>query len=119
MFKWCNDRQNCRYWSSSNPNWAIEDLTQYFEVWNGIVNDKVKGSYIFNNNLLGQRYLECLCIMFANENISSIPEDHFGFNKMARLHTSEERCANIKTKCLRFDGLGRGTKLNSLLDRLI
>jgi len=78
------NRQNYRYWSSTNPNWTIEAHTQYpqsVNVWAGIVNDRVIGPYFFDGTLTDQRYLEFLrnelipdvCLMFPNANNPNIP----------------------------------------------
>jgi Transposase. len=87
------NRQNCRYWSTTNPNWATEAHTQYpqsVNVWAGIVNDRIIGPYFIDGNLTGERYLAFLrnqllpylCILFPNANNLGIPEESMWFQQV-------------------------------------
>lgn len=95
------NRQNYRYWSTTNPNWAIEAHSQYLQsvnVWAGIVNNKVIGPYFFDGILTGQRYLEFLRNelipdlhhLFQNGNLPNFPEDIWFQQDGAPPHFSRE-----------------------------
>jgi len=85
------NRQNYRYCSSTNTNWAIESHTQYqfVSVWAGIVRDRIIGPYFLEDTLTGQRYLQFLrnklipdlCIMFSNANNPNIPDESIWFQQ--------------------------------------
>lgn len=85
------NRQNYRYWSSTNTNWAIESHTQYqfVKVWAGIVRDRIIGPYFLEDTLTGHRYLQFLrnklipdlYIMFSNANNPNIPDESIWFQQ--------------------------------------
>lgn len=55
--------QNCRWWSSENPNFVIDNKNQYYQktnVWCGILNDTLIGPFFFRENLTGASYLHFL-----------------------------------------------------------
>ncbi|KAJ8948833.1 hypothetical protein NQ318_013485 [Aromia moschata] len=57
------NRQNCRYWSWTNPHWIIEAHTQHpqkLNVWAGIVANRIIVPFFFEETLTGERYLEFL-----------------------------------------------------------
>ena len=57
------DRQNCRYWSDSNPDLMLESHTQYprkINVWAGILNDTLIGPFFIDGNLNALAYEELL-----------------------------------------------------------
>ncbi|KAJ8961650.1 hypothetical protein NQ318_021247 [Aromia moschata] len=57
------NRQNCRFWSRTNPHWIIEAHTQHpqkLNVWAGIVVNRIIGPFFFEETLTGERYLEFL-----------------------------------------------------------
>lgn len=57
------NRQNCRYWSDTNPHWMREDKTQYpqkLNVWAGIVGDRIIGPFFIDGNLNAQNYEQML-----------------------------------------------------------
>ncbi|XP_066141182.1 uncharacterized protein [Euwallacea fornicatus] len=61
--------QNCRIWSDQNPNWIIECKRQYsskVNVFCGILNQKIIGSYFFNENLNTARFLRFLQNEFSD-----------------------------------------------------
>ncbi|KAL7292826.1 hypothetical protein TKK_0013650 [Trichogramma kaykai] len=58
-----SDRQNCRYWSDTNPHWMREDKTQYpqkLNEWAEIVGDRIIGPFFINGNLNAQNYEQML-----------------------------------------------------------
>ena len=55
------NRQNCRYWSDSNPDWMLESQTQYpqkINVWTSILNDTLIGPFFIDGNLNARAYEE-------------------------------------------------------------
>lgn len=57
------NRQNCRYWSQTNPHWVQEGHTQHplkLNVWAGIYNSRIIGPFFLEETLNGNRYLELL-----------------------------------------------------------
>ncbi|KAL7292825.1 hypothetical protein TKK_0013650 [Trichogramma kaykai] len=57
------NRQNCRYWSDTNPHWMREDKTQYpqkLNEWAEIVGDRIIGPFFINGNLNAQNYEQML-----------------------------------------------------------
>lgn len=57
------NRQNCRYWSDTNPHWMMEAQTQYPEkvnVWAGIVGNNILGPFFIEGTLTAEQYLEML-----------------------------------------------------------
>ena len=57
------NRQNCRYWSDTNPDWMLESHTQYpqkINVCAGILNETLKGPFFIDGNLNACAYEELL-----------------------------------------------------------
>lgn len=86
------NRQNYRYWSSTNPGWTTTAHTQYpasVNCWAGIKGDRIIGPYFFEGTLTGQRYLEFLrnelipdlCEMFPNPNNPQVPDPSIWFQQ--------------------------------------
>ena len=62
-FKGEVNRQNCRYWSDTNPDCMLESHTQYppkINVWAGILNDTLIGPFFIDDNLNAHAYEELL-----------------------------------------------------------
>lgn len=60
--------QNCRFWSTENPNFRIITNSQRFKkvnVWCAIRFDKIIGPYFFDDNLNQHSYLEMLEFFFT------------------------------------------------------
>lgn len=96
------NKQNTRYWSSTNPNWYLEGHTQYQQkvnVWAGMMGNQIFGPYFFEGNLTAEVYLNflrfevvpALAVLYPNEDDPDIPHDgiwfqqdgappHFGIN---------------------------------------
>ena len=67
------NRHNCRFWSDTNPNWMVEDHTQYAQkvnVWAGILNNTLVGPFFIDGNLTATKYES----MLRNEIIPRIRE---------------------------------------------
>lgn len=65
------NRHNCRYWSDSNPHWAVEAHTQYpqkLNVWAGILNSTIIGPFFIDGNLNASKYED----MLRNEVVPAI-----------------------------------------------
>ncbi|KAJ8944304.1 hypothetical protein NQ318_021234 [Aromia moschata] len=53
----------CRYWAEENPHWMRELHTQRPQktnVWAGIIQDRIVGTFFFDDTLNGARYLRLL-----------------------------------------------------------
>lgn len=64
------NRHNCHYWASENPHLTKPKNFQKrfgFNVWAGIINDRLIGPYIFESNLNSNLYLEILQKFLENE----------------------------------------------------
>lgn len=63
------NRNNEHYWARNNPHQNIQRRNQVkfgFNVWAGIINDRVVGPFIFDENLTGERYLRFLTNQFQD-----------------------------------------------------
>ncbi|KAF0746732.1 Uncharacterized protein FWK35_00015450 [Aphis craccivora] len=57
------NRHNFHFWNETNPTWTRETNAQVrcsVNVWCGILNNTLIGSYFYDGTLTGQRYLEFL-----------------------------------------------------------
>jgi len=67
------NRHNEHYWNDSNPFWTRETKSQVrwsINVWCGILNNTLIGSYFYTGTLNGERYLD-----FLENILSSLLED--------------------------------------------
>lgn len=72
------NRQNCRYWSDTNPHWMQEYRTQRpqkVNVWAGIIGNTIIGPYFFEENLTGALYLNFLQNTLIHELIRLFPDN--------------------------------------------
>lgn len=86
------NRQNCRYWTTTNQHWFIEHKTQYQQkvnVWAGIIHNRIIGPYYLDGILTGPRYLlflqteviPRLTELFSNAENTNIPADTLWFQQ--------------------------------------
>lgn len=69
--------QNCRYWSTQNPNFNINARNQRYRkvnVWCGMLYNRIVGPYFFNENLNQHNYLE----MLQNFLLPSLEQEELG-----------------------------------------
>lgn len=84
------NRQNCRYWSDTNPHLYRQVHTQRpqkLNVWAGILGDHIIGPFFIDDNLTGEKYLDVLenriipCINRAIEEDMNLFENEIVFQQ--------------------------------------
>ncbi|XP_031785939.2 uncharacterized protein LOC116418120 [Nasonia vitripennis] len=72
------NKQVTRMWSEQNPHWFIENDRQHrwkFNVWIGIVGDRIIGPIFYNENLTARRYRRLLRLINGRLHDNPIPQN--------------------------------------------